>query len=174
MRTTWAIDAGHSSLLFTIRHLVIAKVRGRFSRFGGALELDDADLARSSARIEVDVASIDTALEPRDAHLRSPDFFDVARFPTATLISRSIAKRGDDYVMLGELSLHGIAQEIELQVAFGGKARDPRGRERVAFSASATIDREAFGLRWNQLLEAGGVAVGRTAELAIELQALAA
>lgn len=174
MRNAWTVDPGHSSIIFGIRHLLIAKVRGRFSRFGGTLDLDDADVTKSQVSIEVDTASIDTALEPRDTHLKSPDFFDVAQFPKATFVSNGITKSGDEYDVRGDLSLHGIAREVVLKAAFGGTATDARGRVRVAFAARTTIDREAFGLKWNQALEAGGVAIGPNAELEIELQAIKA
>jgi polyisoprenoid-binding protein YceI len=174
MKTTWVIDPAHSSIFFAIRHLVIAKVRGRFSRFGGTIELDEVDLTKSSVSIEIDVASIDTAVEQRDAHLKSADFFDVETFPKATLTSKAITKNGDEYLVRGDLSLHGISQELTLRATFGGKTKDPRGRERMVFGARTTLDREAFGLTWNQVLEAGGVAVGPTAEVEIEVEALKA
>ncbi len=174
MRNTWNVDAGHSSIVFSIRHLLIAKVRGRFSRFGGVLDLDDADLTKSKVSIEVETASIDTALEQRDTHLKSADFFDVAQFPKATFTSKGITKNGDEYDVHGELSLHGVTREVVLKATFGGTATDARGRVRVAFEAKTTIDRGVFGLKWNQALEAGGVAIGPKAELEIDLQAIKA
>jgi polyisoprenoid-binding protein YceI len=172
MRNKWAIDPAHSSIFFTIRHLVVAKVRGRFSRFDGTIDLDDADLTQSSVTIEVDVASIDTAVEQRDAHLRSADFFDVEKFPKATLTSRVITRSADEYVLIGDLSLHGIVNEIALKTTFGGKTKDPRGRERMVFGARSTIHREVFGPTWNQVLEAGGAGVGAMVDLEIEVEAL--
>jgi len=170
----WNVDPSHSSILFSIRHLVIARVRGKFSKFSGVLELDEADLTKSRVTIEIDVASLDTSQEQRDTHLKSADFFEVATFPTATFTSRSIKNNGEDYDVRGDFSLHGITQEITLQTTFGGRVKDAMGRERAVFEARTSLDRETFGLRWNRVLEAGGVAVGPTAELEISLQAIKA
>ena len=171
---TWNIDASHSSILFSIRHLVVAKVRGKLSRFSGVLELDETDLTRSRVNIAIDVASIDTSLEPRDAHLRSPDFFEVEKFPMATFASKAIERHGEEYAVRGDFTLHGITKEVTLKATFGGTVKDARGRERVAFEAKTTLDRAAFGLTWNQALEAGGWAIGATVELEIDVEAIKA
>jgi polyisoprenoid-binding protein YceI len=171
---TWNIDASHSGIHFSIRHLVIAKVRGKFTKFSGALELDEADLTKSKVNVEIDVTSIDTAEEKRDGHLKSPDFFDVEKFPKATFKSKSITKNGESYDVTGDFTLHGTTKEITLHSTFEGKGKDPWGGERVAFGAKTTINREEFGLKWNQALEAGGVVVGTKAELEIEVEAVKA
>jgi polyisoprenoid-binding protein YceI len=171
---TWNIDASHSGIHFSIRHLVIAKVRGKFTKFSGALELDEADLTKSKVSVEIDVASIDTGEAQRDGHLKSGDFFDVEKFPKATFTSKSIAKNGDNYDVTGDFTLHGTTKEIVLHATFEGKGKDPWGGERAGFGAKTTINREDFGLKWNQALEAGGVVVGTKAELEIEVEAVKA
>lgn len=172
--TTFNIDASHSGIHFSIRHLVISKVRGKFTKFSGALQLDEADLTKSTVNVEVDVASIDTAEAQRDGHLKSPDFFDVAQFPKATFVSKKITKNGDDYDVTGDFTLHGVTKELVLHSQFEGKGKDPWGGERVGFAAKTTINREDFGLKWNQALEAGGVVVGTKAELEIEVEGVKA
>ncbi len=172
--TTFNIDATHSGIHFSIRHLVIAKVRGKFTKFSGALQLDEADLTKSSVNVEVDVSSIDTGEAQRDGHLKSPDFFDVGSHPKATFVSKSIKKSGEEYDVTGDFTLHGVTKEIVLRSTFEGKGKDPWGGERVAFGAKTTINREDFGLKWNQALETGGVVVGMKAELEIEVEAVKA
>lgn len=171
---TWNIDASHSGIHFSIRHLVIAKVRGKFTKFSGAIELDDADMTKSKVNVEIDVASIDTAEPQRDGHLKSPDFFDVEKFPKAAFASKSIKKNGEEYDVTGDLTVHGVTKEITLRSTFEGKGKDPWGGERVAFGAKTTLNREDFGLKWNQALEAGGVVVGTKVELEIEVEAVKA
>jgi polyisoprenoid-binding protein YceI len=169
---TWNIDAVHSGIHFSIRHLVIAKVRGKFTKFSGALEVDDADMTKSKVSVDVDVTSIDTAEEKRDGHLKSPDFFDVEKFPKAHFVSKSIKKNGDNYDVTGDLTLHGVTKEITLHSTFEGIGKDPWGGDRIAFQGKTTIVRDDFGLVWNQVLEAGGVAVGAKAELEIDVEAV--
>jgi len=169
--STWKIDVSHSTVAFSIRHLVIAKVRGRFGAFEGEVELDDATGTWKKARASVDVASIDTREEKRDGHLRSPDFFDVANHPKMTFTSKSAEARGrDKYVVKGDLTIHGVTKEVSLDVDFLGTTKDPWGGERAAFTAKTEIHRTDFGLKWNQALEAGGVVVGEKVEIEIDVQ----
>ncbi|MCC6996364.1 MAG: polyisoprenoid-binding protein [Deltaproteobacteria bacterium] len=170
----WNIDGTHSGVNFSVRHMVFAKVRGRFGKFGGSLDLDPADLAKSSVDIQIDAASIDTGTPDRDNHLRSPDFFDVARYPQLTFKSKQVTRKGDtEYKVTGDLTIRDITREVVLDVEFGGTGKDPWGNQRLGFSASARIDRKDFGLKWNQVLEAGGVLVGEKIDIEIELQAVA-
>jgi polyisoprenoid-binding protein YceI len=171
---TWNIDAVHSGIHFSIRHLVIAKVRGKFTKFSGAIELDEADMTHSKVHVEIDIASIDTGEPQRDGHLKSPDFFDAEKFPKGTFASKSIKKSGDEYDVTGDLTIHGVTKEITLRSTFEGKGKDPWGGERVAFGAKTTLNREDFGLKWNQALETGGVVVGSKVELEIEVEAVKA
>jgi len=171
----WNIDTVHSGINFSVRHMVVSKVRGRFAKFSGELAIDDDDLTRSSVNVAIDASSIDTGNEQRDGHLRSADFFDVATFPELRFRSTRIDKRGDDrYAVVGQLTIRDVTREVSLDVEFGGRARDPWGNERVGFVASASVDRKEFGLRWNQALETGGVLVGDRIDIELELQGVRA
>ena len=174
MTTTFQIDNTHSSIDFSVRHLVIAKVRGRFTRFSGTVELDETDITRSKVTAEIEAASINTNEEKRDGHLRSADFFDVAQYPLLTFASTRIEKVEGDLVVTGALTLHGITREVVLEVAQLGATKDPWGNERLAFEARGSIDRKEFGLNWNQVLEAGGFLVGDKIELRLDVQAVKA
>jgi polyisoprenoid-binding protein YceI len=173
-QNTWNIDSAHSSIQFSARHMVITKVRGAFKSYRGTIELDEADKTRSRVSVEIDVASIDTAEAKRDGHLKSSDFLDVAQFPTLRFESRSIVAHGDSYSVAGDLTLHGVTRPVTLSAEFQGQAKDPWGGERVAFTAKTSIQREDFGLTWNQLLEAGGMLVGSKIEIELDVQAVRA
>jgi polyisoprenoid-binding protein YceI len=168
----WDIDVGHSAIHFWVRHLVISKVHGRFARWTGTIDLDQGDLTRSSVDVKIDAASIDTQVADRDAHLRSPDFLDVAKYPELSFRSRRIEKAGDGYRVTGDLTLHGVTREVTLEAEFAGTAKDPWGNERTAFAAKTSLDRRDYGLTWNAALEAGGVLVGEKVEISIELEAV--
>ncbi len=166
----WDIDVGHSAIHFWVRHLVISKVHGRFARWTGTIDLDAQDLTRSSVDVKIDAASIDTQVADRDAHLRSPDFLDVAKYPELAFRSKRIEKSGPAYRIVGDLTLHGVVREVTLEAEFAGTAKDPWGNERAGFSAKASLDRREFGLVWNAALETGGVLVGEKVEIAIDLE----
>lgn len=172
---TWNFDTVHSAVGFSVRHLVFAKVRGRFTAWSGSLELDDEDLARSRVQVSIDAASIDTGTPDRDTHLRSPDFFDVANFPKLSFTSQRIeALGGDRYRVYGDLTIRDVTREVVLDSEFGGRAKDPWGNDRVAFTAKASLNRHDFGLKWNQALETGGVVVGDRVDIEIEVQGVKA
>jgi len=168
----WEIDSSHSGIHFSVRHLVIAKVRGQFGRWSGAVVVPDGDFSQATVEATIDTSSIETGVADRDTHLKSADFFDVAQFPDATFTSSRIEKRGDDYRLIGQLTIKGISLEIALDVESLGTVKDPWGNQRAAFSARTSIDRKAFGLGWNQVLETGGVMVGDTVTLEIEVEAV--
>lgn len=169
----WQIDSAHSGIHFAVRHLLIAKVRGQFSRWSGTVEVPDGDFSRARASVTIDASSIDTGVADRDAHLRSADFFDVETFPEIGFRSRRVESReGDGYALLGDLTLHGITREVELEVEAAGQTKDPWGNTRIGFAAKTSIDRGEFGLTWNQVLETGGVMVGEKVEIEIELEAV--
>jgi polyisoprenoid-binding protein YceI len=170
----WEIDSSHSGIHFSVRHLVIAKVRGQFSRWSGALVVPDGDFSRASVEAVIDASSIDTGVPDRDAHLKSGDFFDVAQFPDLTFKASRVeaANPGSELKLVGELTIKGITREVELQVEQLGELKDPWGNQRAAFSAKTAIDRKDFGLTWNQVLETGGLAVGERVNIEIELQAV--
>ena len=169
----WNIDTAHSQITFTVRHMVFAKVRGRFGKWAGTLQLDPQDLGRSRVEVTIDAASIDTSDATRDGHLKSPDFFDAARFPELKFTSRSVETRGPDKARItGDLTLHGVTREVALDAEVAGRGKDPWGNERIGFSATGSLDRTDFGLQWNQALEAGGLLVGTRVDIEIDLQAV--
>ena len=172
--THWTIDASHSGIHFSVRHLVIAKVRGKFTNFNGTLELDETELTKSKIDVSIDVASVNTSDDKRDAHLRSGDFFDAEKFPTATFKSTSIVKSGEGYLVKGDLNVHGVAKEVDLVATFEGKGKDPRGGERAAFQAKTSINREDWGMKFNIPLDGGGVVVGMKIDLEFEVEAVKA
>jgi polyisoprenoid-binding protein YceI len=168
----WEIDSSHSGIHFSVRHLVIAKVRGQFSRWTGAVIVPDGDFTKASVEAVVDASSIDTGVADRDAHLKSADFFDAAQFPEVIFKASRVTATGDDLRVAGELTIKGITREVTLDVEQLGQVKDPWGNDRVAFSAKTAIDRKDFGLTWNQVLETGGVAVGDRVNLEIEVEAV--
>jgi polyisoprenoid-binding protein YceI len=171
----WNIDTTHSGLNFSVRHMVVSKVRGRFAKYTGAIQLDEADLTKSTLAVEIDAASIDTGVEQRDAHLKSADFFDVAQHPVLRYRSQRIEKLSEEhYRVLGELTIRGVTRQVPLEVEYGGRAKDPWGNERAGFTARASLERKDFGLGWNQVLEAGGVLVGERVDIDIELEVVRA
>jgi len=170
---TWQIDSAHSGIHFSVRHLVIAKVRGQFGRWTGALTVPDGDFTKATAEVTIDATSIDTGVADRDAHLKSADFFDVANHPEITFRSRRIERAsGDRFALVGDLTLRGTTREVTLEVESAGETKDPWGNQRAAFSARTSVDRKAFGLTWNQALETGGVMVGDKVEIEIEIEAV--
>lgn len=169
----WEIDASHSGIHFSVRHLVVAKVRGQFTRWSGALIVPDGDVTRASVEAVIDTSSIETGVADRDAHLRSADFFDVAQYPEATFKASRLERGGEGLERLvGTLTLKGVTREVALAVEHLGEAKDPWGNQRAAFSARTSIDRKDFGLGWNQVLETGGVVVSDRVDLEIDLEAV--
>jgi polyisoprenoid-binding protein YceI len=168
---TWTIDASHSSVEFIVRHLMVSKVRGRFDDVSGDIHVaerpEDSDVAVSIA-----TASVSTGDPQRDGHLVSPDFFDAEQYPAITYRSTAV-RLGDDGALEvdGELSVHGVTRPVQLKGEYFGVARDPWGNDRVGFSAATELDREDFGLTWNQTLETGGVLVGKKARIELEIEA---
>jgi polyisoprenoid-binding protein YceI len=170
---TYGLDASHSQVGFAVRHLMVSKVRGRFSDFAGTVQIGENPL-ESSVEVTIQAGSIDTRDEQRDGHLRSGDFFGADDHPTLTYQSRSVRPAGKDghYIVEGDLTIKGVTQPVPLELSFEGGAVDPWGGTRVGFSAKAEIDREAFGLSWNQALETGGVVVGKKVTIEIEAEAV--
>ncbi len=167
--STWNIDPAHTHSSFTVRHLVISNVRGEFGKTAGAVTLDDKDLTRSTVQATIDATTIDTRSADRDNHLRSPDFFDVGKYPAITFKSTRIEKAGGELLkVLGDLTMHGVTKPVVLQVtAPATKVKDPWGNTRRGFSAIAKLDRKDYGLTWNKAVEAGPV-VGD--EITIEIE----
>jgi polyisoprenoid-binding protein YceI len=169
---TWQVDPAHTSVGFTTKHMMITKVRGHFDKFDVKLEVGEAP-EESSVEASIDVASVTTGIQQRDDHLRSPDFFDVEKYPVMAFKGTSF-KPGDDddeWQLSGDLTIKETTRPVTLKVEFGGAAVDPWGALRSAFTASATINREDWGLTWNQALEAGGWLVGKEIKIEIEVEA---
>jgi len=168
---TWVIDPSHSEAGFTTRHAGIAKVRGSIAITEGTIVVGDS-LETSSVTAVLDAATIDTRDANRDGHLRSADFFDVENFPTWTFTSTSVAPKGSDYVLTGELAIHGVAKTVDLDLEFNGTATDPFGNARAGFSASTEISRKDFGLTWNAALETGGFLVSDNVKVSLEISTI--
>ncbi len=168
---TWQIDPVHSEVSFSVRHLMVSKVRGTFSRFSGSIHVGDNPLD-SSVEATIDMDSIDTRDATRDAHLRSADFFEVERYPTMTYRSTGIRAEGDGYVIDGELTLHGVSRPVELAVEFNGVSSDPWGGTRAGFSATTEINRRDFGVDISMPLDGGGVVVGDKVKVHLEIEAI--
>ncbi|MGH8867194.1 MAG: YceI family protein [Actinomycetes bacterium] len=168
---TWVIDPSHSDVSFTVRHLMVSKVRGQFTRFSGTIRVAE-DVLASSAQAEIDVASVDTRDENRDNHLRTSDFFTVEEFPTMTYSSTGVRRDGEGFLVDGELTLRGVTRPVTLQVELNGVHPDPWGGTRAGFSASTVINRKDFGVNWNAPIDGGGTVVGDKVTIALEIQAV--
>jgi polyisoprenoid-binding protein YceI len=172
-KVKWSVDPSHSSLDFSIRHMMIAKVKGTFHTFDVAVEADPADLTTADILVSVDLSSIDTRNTDRDAHLRSADFFDVENSPKMTFQSTKITKTGDgEYNVTGDLTLHGVTKSETLSVSFEGAGKDPWGNEKVGFSGQGSIKRSDFGLTYNAALETGGVLIADEVKISLEIEAV--
>jgi len=168
---TFVIDPAHTTVGFAARHLMVSKARGSFGEVSGEITIGENPLD-STVTARIGAASIDTGHADRDAHLRGPDFLDVARFPHLTFRGLRVAHvRGSDFVLAGELTIRDVTRDVELSVEFEGVARSPWGQEVVGFTATTEIDREEFGITWNQALETGGVLVGRKVKIEISAEA---
>ncbi|WP_327737588.1 YceI family protein [Streptomyces nojiriensis] len=169
----YVIDPAHSSIGFTVRHAMVTNVRGAFAEHEGSLHLDGADPARSTASIDVKIASVDTGIADRDGHLRSGDFFDAEAFPLMTFRSTEARQLGGDtYRITGELTIKDVTRPLSIDLEFNGSATDPYGNERVGFEGSAEILRSDWGLTWNAALEAGGVMVSDKVKLTFDISAI--
>lgn len=169
----YVIDADHSDIVFKVKHLGISTVTGRFERFSGSLDIDPANLGATKTSATIEAASINTDVSKRDDHLRSADFFDTAQFPQIKFVTGETENiQGNTFDIVGDLTLHGVTKRVTLNATLGGVAKDPWGNQRVAVSASTRINRKDFGLGWNQVLETGGLLVGESIEIVLEVEAI--
>jgi len=170
--SSWKIDPAHSHVEFAVRHLMISSVKGAFGDVQGTVWVDESDARTVLVDTTIQVASIDTRQEERDAHLRSADFFDAARFPTITFRSRMVEgnHHDSDFRLVGDLTIRDVTREVVLDVSAEGHLTDPWGAERAGFSAQGKIDRTDFGLTWNQALETGGVLVSDEVKISVEVE----
>ena len=173
--STWNIDASHSIAEFAVKHMMISTVKGRFATLEGAIEVDEANPLASSVTASIDVASIDTKDEQRDAHLRSDDFFNAEKFPKITFASKRVERvDADNYRVIGDLTIRDVTKEVVLDTEFGGQVADPWGNQRAGFMATTQVNRKEFGLKWNNLLETGAVAVGDKVKITLHIEAVRA
>ena len=170
---TWQIDPVHSSATFSVKHAMVATVRGQFKVISGTLEIDEAHPENFTIEAQAETASIDTHDANRDAHLRSPDFFEADKYPAITFKSTKVEATGDNtYRVVGLLDMHGVQREITLDAEYAGQGKDPYGNTRAGLSATGRINRKDFGLNWNAALEAGGVLVSDAVKIEIDLAAV--
>ncbi|HLY39401.1 MAG TPA: YceI family protein [Candidatus Binatia bacterium] len=170
--STWEIDPAHSSVQFSVRHMMVSNVRGEFRKVSGTVQGDETDPAKAKVEATIDTTSIDTRNEKRDTHLKSPDFLDTEKFPTMTFKSKKIEKTGDHrYRVTGDLTLHGVTREVALDVEGPSAAvKDPMGNLHVGATATAKINRQDFGITWSKALDGGGVMVGDDVDITIDVE----
>lgn len=173
MAQKWVVDPTHTNVEFSVKHMMIATVRGRFGKVEGVIEGDPGDLTSARFEATIDTQSIDTRQEDRDNHLRSADFFDVANHPNITFKSTKVEKVGDnEYKVTGDLTIRGVTRPVTLDTTFEGRGKDPWGGERIALSATGKINRKDFGLTWNAALETGGVLVSDEVKIELNVEAV--
>lgn len=172
-QTSWQIDTAHSYVGFAVRHMMITTVKGRFTGVTGVVQLDGESAAQAAVQVTIAAATVDTGIGPRDEHLRSADFFDVAQYPQLVFASRRIEQTGAArYRVVGDLTLRGVTRAVELEVTEEGRGVDPWGQTRVGFTGSTTLDRRDYGLTWNQAIEAGGVLVSDEVKVTFDIAAI--
>lgn len=166
---SWVFDTSHSSIEFVARHLMVSKVRGGFGAFSGTVEVADP-ISASQVEVVIEAASFSSGDEARDGHVRGEDFLDVERYPSLTFKGSDPRPSGSGWILPGDLTIRDVTRPVELAVEALGVIADPWGNEKAAFSATTQIDREEFGITWNAALEAGGVLVGNTVRIEIDVQ----
>jgi polyisoprenoid-binding protein YceI len=170
--SSWQIDPDHSSFQFKVRHLMVSNVKGDFTKTKGVVTMDDNDRANLKIDLTIDAASVNTGHAKRDEHLRAPDFFDVAKYPTITFVSKKVTKDGPDKLkVVGDLTIHGVTKEVTVDVEGPTQEiKDPWGNFRRGATATTRINRKDFGLTWNRALETGGVVVGEDVDIFVEIE----
>ena len=168
---SWQIDTAHSQIQFTVRHLMISKVRGSFEKFSGTVALDESAPANTTVDVQIETGSVYTREPQRDGHLRSPDFFNSEAFPLMTFKSKRVdVVDGHHAKLIGDLTIRDVTREVTLDAEYLGQAKSPWGTTSAGFTATTKINRKDWNLTWNQALETGGVLVGEEVEISIELE----
>jgi len=169
---TWEMDPAHSSFQFKVRHKTVSSVKGDFSKFRGVVMIDDKDITQMKVEVAIEATSVNTGHTQRDEHLRGPDFFDVAKYPTITFVSRKVIKAdGDRLRVMGDLTIHGVTREITVDVEGPTpEVKDPGGNLRRGATATAKINRRDLGLTWNKVLDNGGLVVGNEVNIYVEVE----
>ena len=169
--TVWTIDPTHSVVEFSVKHMMFATAKGRFSDVSGTITVDNENIENSSVDVTIGAASIDTRDEKRDGHLRSADFFDAENYPTLTFKSTRVERDGDGLKVTGDLTIRGVTRPAVLEAEYNGQGVNPWGQQVLSYSATTKINRKDFGLNWNAALETGGMLVGEEVKIQIELEA---
>jgi polyisoprenoid-binding protein YceI len=170
--TQWKIDPAHSEADFSIKHLAISTVHGSFRGVSGVINLDPAHVEKSSVDASIDVTGVDTGVAARDTHLKSPDFFDTAKYPTMTFKSTAVVKAEDHYNVIGDLQLHGVTKPVVLVLEAPGKEQtDPKGKVHRGFTATTTINRKDFGLTWGGTLKSGDAILADDVKIELDIEA---
>jgi polyisoprenoid-binding protein YceI len=168
---TWMIDSNHSTIGFVVRHMMVSNVRGAFGKVAGTVTYDGKDVSSVAADVTVDTTTITTNNEKRDAHLKSPDFFDVATYPTLTFKSKRVQKVSDGkFKLIGDLTMHGVTKEVALDVEGPSQAIVAQGATRIGASATTTLNRQDYGVKWSRNIDGGGVVVGDEVKVTLELE----
>jgi len=171
-KSNWAVDVSHSAIDFSVKHMMIAKVKGSFHNFEAQIAADPEDLTTADIAVQIDLSSVDTRNGDRDGHLKSADFFDVENHPKLLFKATKIVSKGDgDYEVTGDVTLHGVTRSETFAVTFEGAGKDPWGNEKVGFSATGSLKRSDYGLTYNAVLETGGVLIGDEVKISIEIEA---
>ncbi|MCX7625647.1 MAG: YceI family protein [Candidatus Sumerlaeaceae bacterium] len=168
----YEIDPVHSAVEFSVRHLGLSNVKGKFKKFSGTIWYNESDIKQSSVTVTIDAASIDTAEPKRDEHLRSQDFFEVAKYPDIRFRSTSIAPLGDKYMVKGYLTMHGTTKEVEIEAVLVGKTKDPWGNERLGVEGKTTLNRQDFGINYNKVLDNGALIISNDVKVELNIQAI--
>jgi polyisoprenoid-binding protein YceI len=170
--STWKIDPAHSAAEFTVRHMGLSNVHGRFGGVTGQITLDPADLSKSSVKATIDTTTVDTGVAPRDTDLKSPNFFEVAKYPTMTFVSKSVTKNGDGYTVAGDLTMHGVTKQVILAMDSPSKELAMGKQTRRGFDATTSIHRQDFGLNWGGALKSGDAMIGDDVKVTLEVEAV--
>ena len=172
LATSFKLDTVHSNVGFTVRHLMVSKVRGNFNNYNGTIEFDKNKKKLVSLTAVIKVKSINTRNKKRDGHLKSPDFFNVAKFPTMKFKSTKITQKGEDITLVGDLTMKGVTKNITLKGTFNGMIEGRGGKQHLGFEAEGSLSRKAFGITWNKVLDQGGVAVGDKVTIILDIEAI--
>jgi polyisoprenoid-binding protein YceI len=168
----YVLDPVHSSTEFSVRHMMLSNVKGRFKELSGQVLFDEQDIKKSSVSVVIKTASISTGEEARDNHLRSPDFFDAQKYPEITFKSQRVEEGNGALVCLGTLTIRGVSREVAIPFTFVGKVKDPAGKTRIGFEGNLTINRQDYGVSWSKTLDNGGVVVGDEVKISLAVEAV--
>lgn len=168
----YQIDADHTTVGFAVKHLTISTVKGDFKKFSGTILLDEKDLSKSSVKVEIDPMSIDTANQKRDDHLRGDDFFATQKYPKMTFVSKKVYKKGDDWMMRGNLTMRGVTKQVEFPFTLSGPVMTPWGTSNIGIEAGLTIDRQDWGMKFDKTFDKGGLVVGNEVKISLNVEAI--